>query len=392
MRKLIRELRRREVFRTAGLYVGISWIVIEVSSVLLPAFEAPEWVMRAIIIMAMVGFPVMIVLAWIYDVTDEGIKVQADDADEEVPPIGGRKMDFVVIGILTVALSISLYMNFTHNPVDEAPLEPVSLLIADFDNQTNNELFDGTLEQALALGIEGASFVTAYSRNTAMSQAKRLELGDTLNEETARLVAVRQDVRMVLAGSIATDGDAFELELRAVDPASGEFLAELDAEADSAAEVLAAINELAADFRKDLGEDSLDLDQLAAGETVTAASIEAMKFYTEAQNLARSGQDEEAIGLYQQAVEEDPEMARAYSGWGLSAHKIGRSDEAAEMWKTALSMLDRMTERERYRTLGLYYTVVSVDYDQAIANYEQLVEKYPADGAGNNNLSSCNDW
>ena len=55
MHKLIRELRRREVFRTAGLYVGICWIVIEVSSVLLDAFELPDWILRALIIAAVVG-------------------------------------------------------------------------------------------------------------------------------------------------------------------------------------------------------------------------------------------------------------------------------------------------------------------------------------------------
>lgn len=387
MRKLILELRRREVFRTAGLYVGVCWIAIEVSSVLLPAFDAPEWLMRAIIILALIGFPIMIVLAWIYDVTDEGIQKQADPTDTVVTPIGGRRMDFVVIGVLAVALGFSLYMNFTHNPVDDAPQDPISLLIADFDNQTDNPLFDGTLEQALALGIEGASFVTAYPRNTALSQARRLELGDSLNLETARLVAARQDVRMVIGGAIVTEGEGFDLSLQALDPVSGEVLADSDSHADSAAEVLAAINNLAADFRKELGEDSLDLDQLASGETVTAASIEAMKYYSEAQALARTGQDDEAITFYQKAIAEDPEMARAYSGWGLSAHKIGRPDEASIMWRTALSKLDRMTERERFRTLGLYYTVVSVDYDQAISNYEQLVEKYPADGAGNNNLA-----
>jgi tetratricopeptide (TPR) repeat protein len=387
MRKLFLELRRREVFRTAGLYVGVCWIAIEVSSVLLPAFDAPEWVMRAIIILALIGFPITIVLAWIYDLTEDGIKVQGGPTDTVVAPIGGRKMDFVVIGVLAVALGFSLYMNFTRNPKDAAPLAPISLLIADFDNQTGNALFDGSLEQALSLGIEGASFVTAYSRDTALKQAQDLELGDRLNEETARLVAVRQDVRMVLSGSIKPNGGKLELELKAVDPASGELIAETDTQADGPAEVLFAVNELAADFRKELGEDSLDLDQLAAGETVTAGSLQAMKFYTQAQDLARSGQDEEAITYYARAIEEDPEMARAYSGWGLSAHKIGRPDEASEQWQAALSLLDRMTERERYRTLGLYYTVVSVDYDQAIANYEQLVQKFPADGAGNNNLA-----
>jgi len=385
MNRFIRELRRREVFRTAGLYVGVSWILIEVASVLLPTFDAPEWIMRAIVIVAVVGFPVMLVLAWIYDFTDHGIEVQGD-LTETMVAARSRKMDVVVIGVLTVALLFSVYLNITGGPeVVEEP-DPISVLIANFDNQTGNELFDGSLEQALNIGIEGASFISSYSRNSALRQAQTLELGEELNEETARLVAVRQDVRMVLAGTIANDGDRFDLTLRIVDPTGGEIVAEANARAKSSADVLGAINTLAADIRKELGEDSLDLDKLEAGETVTAASIEAIKFYTDAQDLARTGRDEEAIALYAKAVEEDPSMARAYSGWGLSAHKIGRPTESDEQWQKALSLLDRMTERERYRTLGLYYTVVSLNYDTAIENYEQLVEKFPADGAGINNL------
>lgn len=386
MQGFIRELRRREVLRTAGLYVGVCWIAIEAASVLLPAFDAPNWALRALIILAAVGFPITLVLAWVYDISEKGVVVQADATDTVVVPFGGRKTDFAVIGVLSVALVFSLYLLFTSGPSVEAVPDPVSLLIADFDNQTGNPLFDGSLEQALALGIEGASFVTAYPRNQALSQAQKLELGEKLDEVTARLVAVRQDVRMVLSGSIVASGDGFELALKAVEPASGELIVESDVGASNASEVLTAISRLAADFRKALGEDSLDLDQLEAGETVTAASIEAMKFYTTAQDLARAGQDEEAIEYYAKAIEEDPEMARAYSGWGLSAHKIGRPAEAEKQWQTALSLLDRMTERERYRTLGLYYTVVSLSYGKAIENYQQLVEKFPADGAGRNNL------
>ncbi|MDH3434991.1 MAG: hypothetical protein OEM60_14090, partial [Gammaproteobacteria bacterium] len=116
MHKLIRELRRREVFRTAGLYVGVCWIVIEVASVLLPTFDAPEWLMRAIVIVAVVGFPVTIVLAWIYDVSEQGIVVQGEATDTVVVPIGGRKADFFVIGLLSVALMISVYLNISSGP------------------------------------------------------------------------------------------------------------------------------------------------------------------------------------------------------------------------------------------------------------------------------------
>ena len=71
MHKLIRELRSREVFRTAVLYVGISWILIEAASVMLPAFDAPDWALRAVIILAIVGLPVVTVLGG-HNITDNG--------------------------------------------------------------------------------------------------------------------------------------------------------------------------------------------------------------------------------------------------------------------------------------------------------------------------------
>ena len=83
-------------------------------------------------------------------------------------PFGGRKTDFVVIGVLTMALGFSLYLNLTSTDAQiEVPLEPVLLLIADFNNQTGDPLFDGSLEQALNIGLEGAPFIRAYKRPSA---------------------------------------------------------------------------------------------------------------------------------------------------------------------------------------------------------------------------------
>jgi tetratricopeptide (TPR) repeat protein len=374
------------VFRAAGLYVGVAWILIEAASVLFPVFDAPEWALRALIIVGIIGLPVTVVLAWVFDFTDHGIEIQAEATDTVVMPFGSRRTDFVVIGVLTVALVFSVYLNITSGPEIVEELEPISVLIADFDNQTGDPLFDGSLEQALNLGIEGASFITSYRRSSALSQARDLEFGETLDENAARLISVRQGINVVLAGSIRQQGGEFALELRAIDSA-GEILAEVDSEAASKAEVLMAMNLIAADMRKELGDNSLGVDQLAAGETVTVTSLEALKNYVTAQDLARAGSDEEAIAYYERAIQNDPNFARAYSGWGLSAFKIGRRSEAEKQWQKALSLLDRMTERERFRTLGLYYTAVSLNYHKAIENYEQLVEKFPADGAGHNNLS-----
>ena len=112
------------------------------------------------------------------------------------------------------------------------------------------------------------------------------------------------------------------------------------------------------------------------------------------------------------AVELDPDLAAAHSALGWVAHRRGERLEAErhfrraleldpndlgamsglalQLWRdpeAALALLDRMTERERYRTLGLYYSMVSLNFANAIDNYQQLVERFPADGAGNNNLA-----
>jgi tetratricopeptide (TPR) repeat protein len=86
-------------------------------------------------------------------------------------------------------------------------------------------------------------------------------------------------------------------------------------------------------------------------------------------------------------VDSDPEFGRAYSGWAVAAHHLGRSEEAEELWAKALTFMESMTERERFRTQGLYFMVVSQNYRKAIESFEALVENYPADGAGHNNLA-----
>jgi tetratricopeptide (TPR) repeat protein len=387
MNRFIRELRRREVFRSAGLYVGVSWILIEGASVVLPAFEAPDWAMRAIIIAAIVGFPIMLVLAWIYDVSSEGIEVQADATDTIVVPFGGRHMDFVVIGLLSVALVFALYMNFsrTGGPVEQP--DPISILIADFANSTGEPLFDGTLEQTLSIGIEGASFVTAFNRMSAQSQIKKLKPDGKLDDEGARLIAVREGIKLILAGGIREEGGRYVFDVRAVDPTNGETIFGVQEVARDRSEVLKAVAEASNQIREDLGDTKLKEESLRSLETFTASSLEAAHAYTQAQNLAYLGDYEAAIGLYKSAVDNDPEFGRAYSGWAVAAHHLGRSEEAEELWARALTFMESMTERERFRTQGLYFMVVSQNYRKAIENFEQLVENYPADGAGYNNLA-----
>jgi tetratricopeptide (TPR) repeat protein len=389
MPNLIRELRRREVFRATGLYVGVMWILIEAASVLLPAFEAPEWVLRALIIVGIIGLPVAVVLAWFFDFTDHGIEIQAEATDTVVMPFGRRRTDFVVIGVLTVALIFSVYLNITSGPEIVEELEPISVLIADFDNQTGDPLFDGTIEQTIGIGIEGASFITAFDRNRARSRIKlvRAEGGDTLDEEAARLIAVREGIQLVLSGTVSESNDRYEFNVNFFEPTSSDRVVEVERTAPDKVSVLATVSEIAGEIREELGDTSIEKDTLRGNESFTAASLEAAKAYAEAQSVAYAGDYEQAAGYYRQAIEFDPNFGRAYSGWALAMFNLGRDAEAEELWQKALTHMNTMTDRERHRTLGLYYMAVSQNYEKAIESYEDLVAKYPADGAGHNNLA-----
>ena len=147
-----------------------------------------------------------------------------------------------------------------------------------------------------------------------------------------------------------------------------------------------AVGRLAIQIREGLGDATLE-DDPDANETFTAASLEAARYYTIGQTYNRTEQNSLAAEYYEKATKEDPDFGRAYAGWALSARNLGRTEQAEELWKKTLALLDTMTERERYRTLGSYYLTVTGNYLKAIDNFQLLLEKYPADNAGRNNMA-----
>ena len=387
MLKLIEELRRRQVFRTAGLYVGGIWIVLQVAEVVLPVYDSPDWVMKALISVGIVGLPIAIALAWMFDITARGIHLETDSA-EATSTIGGRnKMDFVVVGVLLVALAGSLFGNFVpREPATLEAIDPVSILIADFENSTGDDVFDGALEQALTIAVEESPFITAFDRTSAGRVLAEIYAESKLDASGARLVSAREGIDIVVNGKLDENKGKYEVAIFAVDVESGEELANFADGAAGKSEVLGVIGELARDLREKLGDVNADVASQGE-ETFTTVSLEAMHDYVNAQRLARDGLDDQAIGLYQSAVDKDSKFGRAWAGLAVSADKLGQTEASATAWQQALSLLEGMTERERYRTSGLYYTLVARNSEKAIENYLTLVEKYPADDAGYNNLA-----
>ncbi len=269
--------------------------------------------------------------------------------------------------------------------------EPMTVLIADLINETGDPSFEGAVEQGLTIALEGAPFISAFSRPSALRIAQRLEPDSTLDETMARLVSRREGIGVILTSRLVADGNGYVLSVAALDPGlepgEGRPVASARAAAHGRDAVLSAVAQAASEIRGELGDTTPSSARMAAAETFTAASLDAMRAYARGQDLAAQGKFEDALAAYGEAVAEDPQLGRAWAGMGVVHGNLRQTEEAETSFQRAMQNLDRMSERERYRTLGGYYLLVSRNYQKAIENYAKLIELYPADRAGYTNLS-----
>jgi tetratricopeptide (TPR) repeat protein/predicted Ser/Thr protein kinase len=262
----------------------------------------------------------------------------------------------------------------------------MSVLVADFTNKTEDSLFNETLEPAFIIGLEGAPFIRSFSRGTAHRLAGQLSpSAKSLDEQVARLVATREGIDVIITGSIAKDAGQYALSVKAIDGITGKDIVRKSAKADKK-DVLASIGRLSADVRSALGDTTPESVKLAAQETFTAETLEAAHSYAAAQDLQQKGKWDEAIKEYQHATYLDPEFGRAFAGLAAMEANLGRRQEGERNYKLALAHIDRMTDREKYRTRGGYYLLIH-DPQRAIEEYTSLFQQFPADAVADSGLA-----
>lgn len=263
--------------------------------------------------------------------------------------------------------------------------QPVSVLIADFNNTSNDPVFTGLVEQALSVGVEGASFISAFPHRDAMRVVKEINAGPTLDDNAARLVAMREGLNVTIGGSISTKGDDYVIHVTATNVGDQKVLLDWNTTAAGKNDVLAAVGRAAERVRRTLG-DTDTANAASEGETFTASSLEAAKAYSEAQDLNWAGDIDGAIAGYLKTLAIDPSFGRAHAGLAAIYANRGRTADAEASYQTALSLVDRMTEREKLRTRGGYY-LFRKNYDKAIEEFSALLKKYPADTSGMANMA-----
>lgn len=338
------ELKRRHVFRVALAYVLAAWLVLQVADVILPILQAPGWIAQVLLASIAVGFLIAVVLAWFYEMTPQGVK--RDDASAEPrphDPHAGRRLDFVVIGLLVVALVYFAWDNFRpdfRKSADER--QSIAILpFRDLSAAGDQAWFGEGIAEELLNALVRLESLDVASRTASFALATQHADGE-IDFSTA---AARLGVAHILAGSIRSDGMRVRVTTRLIDAVADRHVWSESYEG--------RVDDI---FRI---QDQITAGVVAAlevrlgGKVLTKAAEElthdadAYRMYLQGRQLWRQRQASslrQAVRLFEQAVARDPRFHRAWSNMAAAHLSIPDYDSGAtfeEHVALAQSAVDR---------------------------------------------------
>jgi TolB-like protein len=317
MQSLLSELKRRNVLRVAAGYALVAWIVIEAGSVLMPTFGAPEWAFQAYVIVVLVGFLLALILAWIFELTPDGVRRERDvDPAESITVRTGRKLDSAFIFLLVIALLISVTLNITGmrdsvNP-EAATVSRTSIAVLPFTSRSlepQNALFADGIHDDLLTKLANISALKVISRTSVM------EYRDTT--KNLRQVAEELGVDTVLEGAVQRVGDNVRVNAQLIDAQTDEHIWGKTYDYVLSAENIFAIQSDISEEISNALKATLTDNERSRLAIIPTKSLAAYSAFT----LGRSDLYERKLETtlsarehFEKAVELDPDFAAAYSG------------------------------------------------------------------------------
>jgi tetratricopeptide (TPR) repeat protein/tRNA A-37 threonylcarbamoyl transferase component Bud32 len=273
-----------------------------------------------------------------------------------------------------------------------APLaERDQILIGDFENRTGQAVFDDILQDAVGVTFEQSPYVTvvpAARVDEALSQMRR-KPGERLTADIAREICERLGIKAFTAASISSLGSRYIVRLEVINAKTGGYMVRQQVEAAEQDGVLAAIDTAASATRRQLGESLQSLDRYDVPIAVaTTGSIEALRHFRQGLELMSQGTSYavRASGLFQRAVDLDPDFAIAYAQMGAAFRNLREYRRADEALRQAFARRDRSSARERMQIEGSYYSDASGEIDKAVETMLVWSQAYTDDPRPANNL------
>jgi len=293
--------------------------------------------------------------------------------------------------VLAVAFAGILFWRARSHPTLS---EKDTVVLADFDNQTGDAVFDDALQQALRIQLEQSRFLVLISE-ARVNRTMRLmgrAADDPLSPEVAREVCLRTGSAAMITGSIMPNGSSYVIGLKALACNTGDVLAEVQKQAANREAILKALDAAASGLRSQLGESLSAVQKYAAPlSEVTTSSLEALKAYSQGRRMQTSQGDAAALPFYKKAVELDPNFAIALATLAVSYSNRNEIARAAENARKAYDLRDRVTERERFFIDAVYYSYATGELDKTARSYVLWQQTYPREMVAYANLVTFYD-
>ncbi len=334
----ITELKRRNVFKVSIAYLVLSWVVIQVTQAAVPAFNMPEWVNTVVFFFGILGFPFAIFFAWAFEITPDGIKRESEiTAEESITAHTGRKLDFVIIGLMAVALGYFIYESrFATGSNNSTKVEPSESEFVTENNTENNSTKKQTEQEPEGSSIAVLPFVNMSSDPeqeyfsdgiseeilNVLAQIPKLKVtsrssaffykGTKINISE---VAEKLGVSNVLEGSVRKSGNRIRITAQLIEAATDTHLWSETYDRELT-DIFKIQDEISAAIVEAL-KSKLGLNSKAVARDMSAVNLDAHneylkgRFYVENRNQADL---EKALALFEKAIELSPEYAPAWMG------------------------------------------------------------------------------
>jgi TolB-like protein len=366
-----RELKRRNVVRVGIAYVVIAWLAVEVGGVLFDTFGTPDWVLKTVIVLIAIGFPFALLFAWAFEITPEGVKKTRDvPVSASVTSSTGRKLDFVIIATLAVALSYFIWERLSRDaaaPIEseqlaeaqpaesvvdpaEAEAAPVNRSIAvlpfvNMSSDTEQEWFaDGLTEEILNSLARTPDLLVA---------ARTSSFGYKGSSESIPSIATELGVDHVLEGSVRKGGDRLRITAQLIRADDGFHL--WSETYDRTPDDIIAIQEDIAIRIATALETAMDPEALAEMMSAGTGSVPAYEAYLLGNGAVQASQESgdvylwlDARDAYEEAVALDPDFSAAY-------------DRLALFWALQLE------------TNQIFYGLTDLTYEERLAKRDEAL-------------------
>jgi len=320
--------------------------------------------------------------------TAEKTVSHVSSAEYIVTGIRHHKIAALIVALIVVAaVGMGTYFYAHRKPV---LTDQDTILLTDFINSTGEQVFDGTLKQALAVQLGQTPFLNIYPdervRETLRFMGKSPE--ERITKDIGREICQRQGIKALLSGSIASLGSHYIITLEALNAQSGDPIAREQVEATSKESVLSSLGNATSNLRQKLGESLSSIKKYDVKiDQATTSSLEALKAYSMGDQARNSGSSRESLSFYQKAIELDPNFAMAYARIAVYYGNRTELEAAVPYVEKAFALRERVSEREKLYISEKYYNYVTGEVDKSIEVLTTWASQYPNDYIPHNNLA-----